>query len=57
MWVTEMEGRVIDLCVQLHGGAGYMDEYSVSRLYTAARLHRISAGTAEIIRLTVARSI
>jgi alkylation response protein AidB-like acyl-CoA dehydrogenase len=57
MWVTEMEGRVVDQCVQLHGGAGYMDEYSVSRLYTAARLHRIFAGTAEIMRLTVARSI
>jgi acyl-CoA dehydrogenase len=57
MWLTEMEGRVIDQCVQLHGGAGYMDEYSVSRLYTAARLHRIFAGTAEIMRLTVARSI
>jgi acyl-CoA dehydrogenase len=57
MWLTEMEGRVIDQCVQLHGGAGYMDEYSVSRLYTAARLHRIFAGTAEIMRVTVARSI
>jgi acyl-CoA dehydrogenase len=57
MWLTEMEGRVVDQCVQLHGGAGYMDEYSVSRLYTAARLHRIFAGTAEIMRLTVARSI
>ena len=57
MWLTEMEGRVIDQCVQLHGGAGYMDEYNVSRLYTAARLHRIFAGTAEIMRLTVARSI
>jgi alkylation response protein AidB-like acyl-CoA dehydrogenase len=57
MWLTEMEGRVIDQCVQLHGGAGYMDEYPVSRLYTAARLHRIFAGTAEIMRLLVARSI
>ncbi|MFA5677562.1 MAG: acyl-CoA dehydrogenase family protein [Pseudomonas sp.] len=57
MWVPEMEGRVIDQCVQLHGGAGYMDEYHVSRLYTGARLHRIFAGTAEIMRLIVARSI
>jgi alkylation response protein AidB-like acyl-CoA dehydrogenase len=37
MWLPEMEARIIDQCVQLHGGAGYMDEYPVSRLYTAAR--------------------
>ena len=53
MWLPEMEGRIIDQCVQLHGGAGYMDEYPVSRLYTAARLHRIFAGSAEIMRLMV----
>jgi acyl-CoA dehydrogenase len=57
MWLPEMEGRIIDQCVQLHGGAGYMDEYPVSRLYTSARLHRIFAGTAEIMRLVVGRSI
>jgi acyl-CoA dehydrogenase len=57
MWLPEMEGRVIDQCVQLHGGAGYMDEYPVSRLYTAARLHRIFAGSAEIMRLLVGRTI
>jgi len=57
MWLPEMEHRVIDQCVQFHGGAGYMDEYTVSRLYTAARLHRIFAGTAEIMRLIVGRSI
>jgi len=48
---------VVDQAVQLHGGAGYMDEYPVSRLYTAARLHRIFAGTAEVMRLNVARTI
>jgi len=57
MWLPEMEARVIDQCVQLHGGAGYMDEYPVSRLYTAARLHRIFAGSAEIMRLMVGRTI
>jgi alkylation response protein AidB-like acyl-CoA dehydrogenase len=57
LWLPEMEGRIIDQCVQLHGGAGYMDEYPVSRLYTAARLHRIFAGTAEIMRLMVGRTI
>jgi alkylation response protein AidB-like acyl-CoA dehydrogenase len=57
MWLPEMEGRVIDQCLQLHGGAGYMDEYPVSRLYTAARLHRIFAGSAETMRLMVSRTI
>ena len=57
LWLPEMEARIIDQCVQLHGGAGYMDEYPVSRLYTAARLHRIFAGTAEIMRLMIGRTI
>ena len=57
LWLCEMEQRVIDQCVQLHGGAGYMDEYPVSRLYTAARLHRIFAGTSEIMKLIIARTI
>jgi acyl-CoA dehydrogenase len=57
LWLPEMEGRVVDGCVQLHGGAGYMDEYPVSRLYTAARLHRIFAGTAEIMRLQIGRAL
>ncbi|MFA5677563.1 MAG: acyl-CoA dehydrogenase family protein [Pseudomonas sp.] len=57
LWGCEMEGRVIDQCVQLHGGAGYMDEYNVSKFYTAARLHRIFAGTSEIMRLLIARTI
>jgi len=33
LWLTELEGRVTDRCVQLHGGAGYMDEYPISKLY------------------------
>lgn len=55
LWLPEMEGRVLDQCVQLHGGAGYMHEYPVSRLFTAGRLHRIFAGTAEIMRLQIGR--
>ncbi|MCG2840920.1 acyl-CoA dehydrogenase family protein [Sandaracinobacter sp. RS1-74] len=57
MWLPEMEARIMDMCVQLHGGAGYMEEYPISRFYTAARLHRIFAGTAEIMRLIVSRSL
>ncbi|MFO1426992.1 MAG: acyl-CoA dehydrogenase family protein [Steroidobacteraceae bacterium] len=56
LWLTELEGRVVDRCVQLHGGAGYMDEYPISKLYTAARIHRIYGGTSEIMKYTIARS-
>lgn len=54
---TELEGRVVDECVQLHGGAGYMDEYAVSRLYTGARISRIFAGSNEIMREIIGRSL
>jgi alkylation response protein AidB-like acyl-CoA dehydrogenase len=54
---TELEGRVVDDCVQLHGGAGYMDEYPISRLYTNARISRILAGSNEIMREIIGRSL
>ena len=54
---TELAGRVADDCVQLHGGAGYMDEYRVSRLYTDARIMRIFAGTSEIMKEIIGRSL
>ncbi|MBM0103854.1 acyl-CoA dehydrogenase family protein [Steroidobacter sp. S1-65] len=54
---TELEGRVVDDCVQLHGGAGYMDEYEISRLYTGARISRIFAGSNEIMREIIGRSL
>ncbi len=57
LFATELEDRVTDHCVQLHGGAGYMDEYAVSRMYTAARVSRIYAGSSEIMREIIARSI
>ena len=57
LWITEMQGRVMDQCVQLHGGAGYMDEYQISKLYTAARVTRIYGGSSEVMRLSIARSI
>jgi acyl-CoA dehydrogenase len=57
LWITEMQGRVVDQCVQLHGGAGYMDEYQISKLYTAARVTRIYGGSSEIMRLSIARTI
>lgn len=57
LWTSELEARITDECVQLHGGNGYMDEYKVSRLYTNARVSRIYAGSSEIMREIVARSI
>jgi acyl-CoA dehydrogenase len=54
---SELEGRVMDQCVQLHGGAGYMDEYRISRMYSDARISRIFAGTSEIMREIIGRSL
>jgi acyl-CoA dehydrogenase len=54
---SELEGRVTDECVQLHGGAGYMEEYRIARMYTDARVSRIYAGSSEVMREIIARSI
>lgn len=54
---SEVEGRVVDACVQLHGGAGYMDEYRISRMYTEARVSRIFAGSSEIMKEIIGRSL
>jgi acyl-CoA dehydrogenase len=57
LFTSELECRVTDECLQLHGGAGYMDEYAISRMYANARISRIYAGTSEIMREIIARSI
>lgn len=57
LFTSELEGRVMDQCVQLHGGAGYMDEYPICRMYLNARVSRIYAGSSEIMREIIARSI
>ena len=54
---SELEGRVTDEGVQLHGGAGYMDEYRISRMYTDARVSRIYAGSSEIMKEIIGRSL
>jgi alkylation response protein AidB-like acyl-CoA dehydrogenase len=54
---TEVESRVMDECVQLHGGAGYMSEYRISHMFTDARVSRIYAGSTEIMKEIIARSI
>ena len=57
LFCSEMEGRIMDQCVQLHGGAGYMDEYPICRMFLNARVSRIYAGSSEIMREIIARSI
>lgn len=57
LFTSELEGRVMDECVQLHGGAGYMDEYPICRMYLNARVSRIYAGSSEVMREIIARSI
>ncbi len=57
MLATELEGRVIDDCLQLHGGAGYMEEYRISRMYRDARVTRIFGGTNEIMAEIIGRKL
>lgn len=57
LYASELESRVMDECVQLHGGAGYMDEYRISHMFTDARVSRIYAGSSEIMKEIIARSI
>lgn len=54
---SELNGRMVDLGVQLHGGAGYMDEYPICRMYQDERIHRILAGSSEIMKEIIAREI
>jgi alkylation response protein AidB-like acyl-CoA dehydrogenase len=56
-WATESQGRVVDACLQLHGGYGYMLEYPISRAYADARINRIYGGSNEIMLEIVGRSL
>ena len=57
LWTSELNGRMVDVGVQLHGGAGYMEEYDICKLYQDERVHRILAGTSEIMKEIIARSV
>ncbi|BCO34438.1 acyl-CoA dehydrogenase [Mycobacterium heckeshornense] len=57
LFCTEMQGRVVDRCLQLFGGYGYMMEYPIARLYTDARVARIYAGTSEVMKVIIAKSL
>src|SRR5271154_1897463 len=57
LFCTEMQGRVMDRCLQLHGGYGYILEYPIARLYTDARVSRIYGGTSEVMKTIVSKSL
>lgn len=57
LWTTEAQCKVVDACLQLFGGYGYMTEYPIARLYADARVARIYGGTNEIMKLIVARAL
>jgi alkylation response protein AidB-like acyl-CoA dehydrogenase len=56
-WCSEAQGRVIDACLQLHGGYGYMLEYQIARDYADARISRIYGGTSEIMKEVIGRAM
>ena len=57
LWHTELQFEICDAALQLHGGAGYMNEYLIARLWRDARVTRIFGGTSEIMKEIVSRSL
>lgn len=56
-WATDRECEVLDRCLQLHGGYGFMDEYAIARMYSDARVQRIYGGANEIMKELIARAL
>ena len=57
LWVTEMQGKTIDRCLQMFGGYGYINEYPIAQMYRDSRVSRIYGGTSEIMKLIIGRSL
>ena len=57
LWCSEMQGRLVDQCLQFFGGYGFMREYEICRLYADARVQRIYGGTSEIMRELISRNL
>lgn len=56
-WLTDLQSRIIDRCLQLHGGYGFMNEYPIARMYRDSRVERIYGGTNEIMKMLIARDL
>ncbi len=56
-WLSDLQCKIVDECLQLHGGYGYMNEYPIARMYADARVQRIYGGTNEIMKVLIARSL
>jgi acyl-CoA dehydrogenase len=56
-WLTDLQCKIVDRCLQLHGGYGYMNEYPIARMFRDARVERIYGGTNEIMKVLIARSL
>jgi alkylation response protein AidB-like acyl-CoA dehydrogenase len=56
LFCTETAARVIDRCLQLHGGYGYMNEHPIARIYADNRVHRIYGGTSEVMKIILAKT-
>jgi len=57
LFASELQCRVVDECLQLHGGWGYMSEMAISRMYTDARVRRIAGGSSEVMKMLIARTL
>jgi acyl-CoA dehydrogenase len=57
LWISETQGKLVDKCLQMFGGYGYINEYPIAHMYKDARITRIGGGTSEIMRLIIGRSI
>ena len=56
-WLSDLQNKIVDECLQLHGGYGYMNEYPIARMFRDARVQRIYGGTNEIMKLLIARNL
>ncbi|WP_033921582.1 acyl-CoA dehydrogenase family protein [Sphingomonas sp. 37zxx] len=57
MWVTDTEWEIVDECLQLHGGYGYINDYPIARMFRSSRVQRIYGGSNEIMKVLIARSL
>ena len=56
-WITDLQCKIVDECLQLFGGYGYMNEYPIARMFRDSRVQRIYGGTNEIMKLLIARTL